>query len=482
MLGPDFLAHLTTDIAPTTEPGAPGLASETCVSTDAAEPDAADFDFGFSADDQAEDPTPLSIAANDANTTFDTSFNFDFDFGPTEEITTIAPENATIDEAVAGTVTINPFAPIPLKQSASAATRARLDRIVAAQAGDHASANEADARAFRKPGDPATLPELIKFLNDRSGYIRALEDEATPESFSRIENLKELANAAQDATSRGETLAEFLDHAALVSDADSYSAEARVTLMTLHAAKGLEFPLVFLAGMEEGLFPHSRTLQDPTQMEEERRLCYVGMTRAMDTLIMTRARYRRRYGNDSPESSMPSRFLEEVPSRLIEDLSPAASYGNAYATPYPQRNRRGAGSDDDFGTERHYSYEDENQDSDRSSRQDSSSSAKSYATQRFGQRRPGSGSGPLDNTAAFFGKGGALSRGTPAFKGRPRMDIPAPTGRTGLGKGARVRHPKYGEGIIFAREGDGEDAKLTVQFSSHGMKKLVEKFAQLERL
>jgi DNA helicase-2/ATP-dependent DNA helicase PcrA len=236
--------------------------------------------------------------------------------------------------------------------------------------------------------------------------------------------------------------------------------------MTLHAAKGLEFPLVFLAGLEEGLFPHARTLTDPTQMEEERRLCYVGMTRAMDTLIMTRARYRRRYGNDSPESSMPSRFLEEVPSKLIEDLSPA-SYGSAYSTAYPQRNKR-SGSTDDFGTERHYSYEDESQDS-------SSSGAKSYASERFGQRRPSAGSGPLDNTAAFFGKGGS-------FKGRPRMDIPAPTGRTGLGKGARVRHPKYGEGIIFAREGDGEDAKLTVQFSSHGMKKLVEKFAQLERL
>ena len=187
-----------------------------------------------------------------------------------------------------------------------------------------APASESEGKpAFRKPGDAATLPELINFLIDRTGYIRSLEEEGTPEAFSRIENLKELANAAQDAEERGETLAEFLDHAALVSDTDQYKADSRVTLMTLHAAKGLEFPLVVLAGLEEGLFPHSRTLNDPDQMEEERRLCYVGMTRAMDTLILTRARYRRRYGNDMPEASLPSRFLEEIPSHLIEDLGGA---------------------------------------------------------------------------------------------------------------------------------------------------------------
>jgi len=415
MLGPDFLSHLTSDIA--AERDATVLTEDELEAAAAsfnpeslAGDDVTDFNFGFATEEQ----TPLSIAANDANASFDTSFNFDFDFGPTEEISTITPENARIEEAPANAASINPFAPIPLKQSASDAAKSRLDRIVVAQSGNDPTLAVREG-PFRKPGDPATLPELIKFLNDRSGYIRALEDEATPESFSRIENLKELANAAQDATSRGESLAEFLDHAALVSDADSYSAEARVTLMTLHAAKGLEFPLVFLAGLEEGLFPHARTLTDPTQMEEERRLCYVGMTRAMDTLIMTRARYRRRYGNDSPEFSMPSRFLEEVPSKLIEDLSPA-SYGSTYSTAYPQRNKR-PGSDD-FGAERHYSYEDESQDSNRSASQDSSSGsgAKSYAAQRFGQRRTSAGSGPLDNTAAFFGKGGT-------FKGRPRMDV-----------------------------------------------------------
>ncbi len=159
-----------------------------------------------------------------------------------------------------------------------------------ADAGQRAEARS----AFRAPGDSATLPELIRFLIDRTGYIKALETEGTPEAFSRIENLKELANAAHDAEGRGETLAEFLDHAALASDTDQFDPNARVTLMTLHAAKGLEFPLVFLAGLEEGLFPHSRTLNSPEDLEEERRLCYVGMTRAMSTLILTRAHYRRR--------------------------------------------------------------------------------------------------------------------------------------------------------------------------------------------
>ncbi len=311
-----------------------------------------------------------------------------------------------------------------------------------------------DHEGFRKPGDAATLPELIRFLIDRTGYIRSLEEEGTPESISRIENLKELANAAQDAQQRGETLSEFLDHAALVSDTDRYNPESRVTLMSLHSAKGLEFPLVLLAGMEEGLFPHSRTLNQPNELEEERRLCYVGMTRAMDALVVTRARYRRRYGNDMPEASLPSRFLEEIPSHLMEDLTRG------------QRPSRGAyASRQEWDSPRHYSYEDEDQRPRAASRQEVS---------RAGVSRPAQG-GSLDNIAQFF-----TSRKSSGS--RPKLEIPAPNGVTGFRSGQRVRHPKYGEGVVFRREGDGDDAKITVQFAGFGVKKLVEKFAQLEKV
>lgn len=340
---------------------------------------------------------------------------------------------------------------------------------------------------FRAPGDPATLPELIKFLNDRSGYIKTLETEGTPEAFSRIDNLKELANAAQDAQERGETLAEFLDHAALVSDTDQIKSDARVTLMTLHAAKGLEFPLVFLCGMEEGLFPHSRTLQDPTGLEEERRLCYVGMTRAMDTLVLTRARYRRRYGSDMPEASVASRFLEEVPSRLVEDLGSPGDTGMAsglYGHRYGSMGGGGgsrfankwgkAGADD--GGERHYSYEDEDQ----SGSRPGAAAAKprnNFGLQFSSQNKTAKAPDSIDNIATFFGGGGIGGKFT-----RPKLEVAAPAGETSLKRGTRVKHPKYGDGTVVSREGDGPDAKLTVQFTRHGVKKLVEKFAQLERL
>jgi DNA helicase-2/ATP-dependent DNA helicase PcrA len=367
---------------------------------------------------------------------------------------------------------------------------------------------------FRKPGDAATLPELIRFIIDRTGYIKVLETEGSPEAFSRIENLKELANAAHDAEVRGETLAEFLDHAALASDTDQFDPEARVTLMTLHAAKGLEFPLVFLSGLEEGLFPHSRTLNNPEELEEERRLCYVGMTRAMNTLILTRAHYRRRYGNDAPEVSMPSRFLEEVPSQLIENLG-GRPQTSGWATPgYPSSYGRRQGNTSDFG-DRHFNYEDENQEVQRPAA--GAVGRGLAATARSGPAKPFVASwmtpraktpasnlsnpeadvkqksdeavpeapNSIDNIARFFGGGaGAGKPGgfKPGALPRPAMNIPQSGGAAGLKKGERVRHSKYGEGTVLMREGDGEDAKVTVLFARHGMKKLMERFANLQKI
>ncbi len=307
---------------------------------------------------------------------------------------------------------------------------------------------------FRIPDSPSTTADLLKFLIDRTGYIKQLEQEDTPEAFSRVENLRELVNAAMDSRDRGETLDQFLDHAALVSDADAYDERAQITLMTLHAAKGLEFPLVFLCGLEEGLFPHSRTFLHPDDIEEERRLCYVGMTRAMNTLVLTRAVYRRRYGTDMPEASVPSRFLEEVPAQLLEEL------GGSRRNVVGPGSRSGPAERSSTAVS-HYAYEDEDQ------------SAAWTAPTEPRPRASAPKYNSIDNIAEFFASRGKKFR-------IPRVPVEEPKGKKGFRPGQRVRHPKYGEGTVFRREGEGEDSKITVQFSRFGLKKLVEKYAQLE--
>ncbi|HTR66355.1 MAG TPA: UvrD-helicase domain-containing protein [Terriglobales bacterium] len=330
-----------------------------------------------------------------------------------------------------------------------------------------------DAGATPDAGPKISTAEILKFLIDRTGYIKQLEEEDTPEAYSRIENLRELVNAAMDSRDRGETLDQFLDHAALVADADAYDERAQITLMTLHAAKGLEFPLVFLCGMEEGLFPHSRTFLQPDDIEEERRLCYVGMTRAMDTLILSRAVYRRRYGTDMPEASMPSRFLDEVPAGLIEELGVSRrgrmavgdSPGRNVARP-PLRQAQGrpsASNRINSHDSSHYAYEDEDQ---------SAHWVESRTPRHLANSAPTYNS--IDNIAEFF-----ASRGKKFSL--PKLQPEEPTGRRGFRPGQKVRHPKYGEGTVYQREGEGEEAKITVQFPRFGLKKLVEKYAQLER-
>jgi DNA helicase-2/ATP-dependent DNA helicase PcrA len=457
MMDPDFAGKLAADVAET-------------------ESEDADTGFSFGAAEPTEEDKQETEAA------------FEFAFGANED----SAQMALLDPSH-----FSPFAAASAKPFLKMPKRVEKSSTIGDNSGEDNGAQAASP--FRAPGDAATLPELIKFIIDRSGYIKALEAEGSPESFSRIENLKELANAAHDAEVRGETLADFLDHAALASDTDQIDPNARVTLMTLHAAKGLEFPLVFLAGLEEGLFPHSRTLNNPEELEEERRLCYVGMTRAMNTLILTRAHYRRRYGNDAPEMSIPSRFLEEVPPQLIENLSgrgPAWStpaYGSGYGAGYRSAKQASRGNSDDFEG-RHYNYEDESQEANShaasrvpAGRSPSKPFVASWMTgQKSASSNNESGSkstgapqapqeGSIDNIARFFGgKSGSFPR--------PAMEVSQPSGAANLKKGQRVRHAKYGEGTILMREGEGEDAKLTVLFTRHGMKKLMEKFANLEKI
>jgi DNA helicase-2/ATP-dependent DNA helicase PcrA len=464
MMDPDFAGKLSADVAAVAE--------------------SADADTGFEFGAATADSASAESATN-------------FNFGETDHPQMPLLDASNFSPFVAQSK--RPFLTMP-KQAQASGNSNPPDPDFESDAEEVAEDEKGRGPGFRAPGDSATLPELIRFIIDRTGYIKALETEGSPEAFSRIENLKELANAAHDAEARGETLAEFLDHAALASDTDQFDPEARVTLMTLHAAKGLEFPLVFLAGLEEGLFPHSRTLNSPDELEEERRLCYVGMTRAMNSLILTRAHYRRRYGNDAPEMSIASRFLEEVPTQLVENLGgrPPQWSTPGYPNTYGGASRFGArrsGHSGDFA-DKHYNYEDESQEAHSSatargvSRGNSTQNpfvaswmtakAKSSPSSIEAANDADAPPNSIDNIARFFGgKAGALKPGALA---RPAMDIPQPTGADNLKKGQRVRHGKYGEGTILMREGDGEDAKLTVLFNRHGMKKLMEKFANLQKI
>src|SRR5258707_422703 len=163
--------------------------------------------------------------------------------------------------------------------------------------------------------------EFLRYVLDETGYMGMLRDRNTPEDVARIENLEELTRAVAESMDAGESFTDFLDAAALVSDADSFEDKPGVTLITLHSTKGLEFDHVFLTGMEEGICPHGRSINEEKGVEEERRLVYVGMTRARKTLALTRAVYRRVFGNEQQlRASEPSRFLAEIPSELVDTV------------------------------------------------------------------------------------------------------------------------------------------------------------------
>ena len=272
-------------------------------------------------------------------------------------------------------------------------------------------------RQFRSELETRPLSELIQIILDRSGYRQWLQSEDTEEARSRLENLQELVIAARDSQNRGENLREFLDHAALVSDTDDFDEDATVTLMTIHAAKGLEFPLVCLAGLEEDLFPHSRSLLNQEGLEEERRLCYVALTRARRKLLLTRAKFRRFLGGESFNRTEPSCFISEIPPDLLQ---------KTWGAPKSVR--------------------------------------KSYDGPTYND---------ADSIRQFYRQRGK------------RIDLAPRKTEIEVGRfkqGHRVRHRTYGIGSVVRCQGEGDDCKLTVLFPRHGLKKLLVKYARLERV
>ncbi|HET9533705.1 MAG TPA: 3'-5' exonuclease, partial [Blastocatellia bacterium] len=287
------------------------------------------------------------------------------------------------------------------------------------------------------------LSDVVKAATLDTTYVRALQEEKSEEAESRLLNIEELVTASVEAEEQGETLRDFIDHAALVSDSDQYRADAHVTLMTMHSAKGLEFPVVFIVGMEEGLFPLSRAAASEEDLEEERRLCYVAITRAQQKLYITHAMRRRVWGEEM--RAEPSRFLNEIPLELMDDLSLGPSWLGFAERPETRQNREAISAL-------------------RPVKKTSNYTGKTYNS--------------TQSVRDFFKL--RKQTETDAHKGaesgsKPRSSEP------GFRIGERVRHARYGRGVILRAEGVGDDAKLTVSFPGYGQKKFVARYAQLEK-
>ena len=282
------------------------------------------------------------------------------------------------------------------------------------------------------------LPEFYDYVCERSGYAPALREKDDVESRGRLENVQELKSSIltylENAEGTEPSLSGFLDEIALYTDLDSRAdGDNCVTMMTMHAAKGLEFPQVFVVGMEEGLFPGNRAMGDGAEMEEERRLCYVAMTRAREKLTLTNARQRTLYGRTTP--CMPSRFLNEIPEENMEWLS----------KPQP-RSESWEERDSDYGDRGYGSYG------------------------GYGQR---SAAPVVTRREPAEPKAGALRSAAGASKAAPKAAAP----RMQIQAGETVEHDAFGRGLVLSVRAMGGDALVEVAFDSVGTKKLMLKMA-----
>lgn len=268
----------------------------------------------------------------------------------------------------------------------------------------------------------APVEDLIDRVLHDTGYLEELENERTPQAQSRIDNLHELISVAQEfaASEEENNLENFLAHVALVSDIDDTElGEDAITLMTLHSSKGLEFPVVFLVGMEEGLFPHARTLMDETEIEEERRLCYVGITRAKEKLFLSSTKMRTIYGNTV--TYPPSRFLQEIPARLVKTI---------------KRQERFSALENFKQVSEKYSARPQKP-------------ASTFNPHSFMPQKP---------AAAAGGTG------------------------TRFNTGDRVSHSKWGEGMVVSVKDSPDGQEVKVAFAGAGVRSLLTKYAVLKKL
>jgi len=314
------------------------------------------------------------------------------------------------------------------------------------------------------------IPEFVDYVLLRTGYRRMLQESRDLQDESRLENLDELLNSAREYYEQNpnSTLADYLDSLTLMSDLDRYESQKGVTLMTLHSAKGLEYKVVFLAGMEEGVLPHSQSLEKTDDLEEERRLCYVGMTRAREMLFCLHALERRLHGKFREQSASP--FIQEIPEEAREEVRLASSYRYSSAEPSwrerPMQQNRGGYGDSYRG------YNSQPPRAAQSPRAAQPSRPQSQAP--AAQKRNDSVNGVLSffqNAPVQFDPGAIR-----AAKTQPESSA------TELQRGQKVRHEMFGVGTILTKEGSGPDAKLSVYFERHGTKKFVAKFAKLTRV
>ncbi len=296
---------------------------------------------------------------------------------------------------------------------------------------------------LRAEKESRSLTDFISDLLQKTGYLDALDQEDSIESDSRMENIQEFVSAAREFENNNPegSLTDFLENIALVSDIDRMEEDpgegkSSVSMMTLHSAKGLEFPVVFLVGLEEGLFPHSRSMDSEEELEEERRLCYVGITRAKDRLYLTHTVQRTLYG--TPNLNMPSRFLKEIPEELTEKVGMEAGEsiygGRAAGVPFHSSRARHSARSGSVG----------------------------------GSGLPGSGT-----------SSSARLDGTPVSRGA------ASSGKGETGRfqpGDKVFHTKFGNGTVVAAEGNGSNLTIKVAFIQGGIRSFAAELAPLKRV